>query len=269
MLVDKSESGTPVPHHLAVGRFQLPEQQLQERCLSIAILTDQYDSRCASYSEAVWINAHSSEEWLGRSWIAEGNVLRLDDDAADAAPCVQHQRKVCVLLQGGQLLGVGGRLLVKLLEALLPREVAGVACRGLPRPDVLEQLLALVRPYFTLAFTCSLLFAPHSGPRRIVTTGVRQPPSNATDVQHVSACPVNEESVVRDHHHSARLPDLAMRELVAQPQHCLHAQMICGLVQQEYVRLGKERSCQGNAHPPTAAECLQSTGSQLITESQV
>mmetsp|Transcript_10057 Transcript_10057/g.28386 ORF Transcript_10057/g.28386 Transcript_10057/m.28386 type:complete len:207 (+) Transcript_10057:908-1528(+) len=182
---------------------------------------------------------------------------------------MQHQRKVCILLQRCQLLSINCRLLLKPLKALLPREAACVACRSLPRPDVRKQLFTLVGPCLTLACTCSLLFAPHSGPYGIVTSGVCQLPSNTTEVQHVSTCPVNEEAVVRNHHHSARLPHRAMRELMAQPQHRLHAQMIRRLVQQEYVRLGKKRSCQSNTHPPTTTECLKLAGSQLVTESQV
>ena len=37
----------------------------------------------------------------------------------------------------------------------------------------------------------------------------------------------------------------------------LHIQHVCGLVKQQQVRFGEERSRQGDTHPPTSAEGLR------------
>mmetsp|Transcript_28913 Transcript_28913/g.77273 ORF Transcript_28913/g.77273 Transcript_28913/m.77273 type:complete len:464 (+) Transcript_28913:934-2325(+) len=114
-----------------------------------------------------------------------------------------------------------------------------------------------------------LLLGPPLRPGGVAPPGRRQPPGHTTDVEHVRARLVNKNPVVGHHHDDSRLPRRARGQLVAQPHHGLDAEVVGGLVQQQNVRLPKERGREGHAHAPAAAERAQLPAPQLLAEAEV
>mmetsp|Transcript_41810 Transcript_41810/g.126573 ORF Transcript_41810/g.126573 Transcript_41810/m.126573 type:complete len:287 (-) Transcript_41810:1010-1870(-) len=263
VLVDQRKPSVPVANDLSGRRLKLAEQELQQSALASPVLADEHDARLAVHHELVRLISHTAEERLGAG-VGEGHVAERECWPLQSAGSEQRDGEVVVFRQGCELLLLLCSLVLELLDLHPARAAARVARCSLPGLEVLPQFGDLAGPRLTPVLPTGLLLPPGPLPGRIAATGVREPLRRPADVQHVRAGRVYEITVMGNHQDRAAFPDHVLGQLVAQPEHSLHAQMVRGLVEHEDVRPRKEGGRQGHTHAPAAAERFQGSRPQLF-----
>mmetsp|Transcript_1826 Transcript_1826/g.4756 ORF Transcript_1826/g.4756 Transcript_1826/m.4756 type:complete len:312 (-) Transcript_1826:1185-2120(-) len=240
---------------LADVNLQLPLDDLHQRRLPRPILPQQADSRLAVQGEVC-----ACEKHLVSARVLEADVAQRQRRFVQQSARLQVERQLLILIQRRKLLRFVLCLQIQLSHLfqllLLHVDLARAAAILKAMRCVLLELVALLRAQLRCVLPRLLLLCAPLGPGGVRASRLSEPAGRARDVQRVGAGIIQKVAVVGHHHHDAVIPDAVGRQLSRQPQHGIDTEMVGGLIQQQQVRLGKERSGQAGADAPAAAECI-------------
>mmetsp|Transcript_51583 Transcript_51583/g.121021 ORF Transcript_51583/g.121021 Transcript_51583/m.121021 type:complete len:374 (+) Transcript_51583:1264-2385(+) len=241
--------------HLALGRRQLPEHELQQRRLPSSVRSDQRDARVQVDRKLQSTVQHA----LFLAVVGEGDVVDGHHGGRDLAAV--WELELDELLHLGLLRQARLHHLVDdlLLRLRLLHQVGVCSARG----DELLQVLD-VGLLFLVALHLVDLDVALGLDEGVVVARIVLELALVREVDDVGAHAVHEILRMRHEHHDRRV----LGQVLLQPHTRLHVQMVGRLVEQQQCRLHQQRPPKSHTHPPSSGQIARFLREERTAESQ-